>query len=83
MSCKNEIVMENKELNNKKSSAEFLMFKKQIYGSGIEVKFENEDQKSMRELVDATRNTIRMYIQEIYNTYELEENSTSKEFLLF
>jgi len=47
------------------------------------VKFENEDQKSMGELVDATRNTIRMYIQEIYNTYELEENSTSKEFLLF
>ena len=39
-------------------------------------------QKSIGELFDTTRNNITMHINEIYNTYELEENSTSKKFLL-
>ena len=39
-------------------------------------------QKSIGELFDTTRNNITMHINEIYNTYELDENSTSKKFLL-
>lgn len=53
---------------------------------GVQVGFEDGDlwltQKSIGELFDTTRNNITMHINEIYNTYELDENSTSKKFLL-
>lgn len=68
------------------SSAEFLIFERQTHDKGIQVRFEDGDlwltQKSIGELFDTTRNNITMHINEIYNTYELEENSTSKKFLL-
>jgi len=75
-----------KDLIVRSSSAEFLIFERQIHDKGIEVRFEDGDlwltQKSIGELFDTTRNNITMHITEIYNTYELEENSTSKKFLL-
>ena len=53
---------------------------------GIEVRFEDGDlwltQKLLGELFDTTRNNITMHLQDIYNSDELKENSTSKDFLL-
>lgn len=76
----------DKNLMIRSSSAEFLIFERQTHDKGIEVRFEDGDlwltQKSIGELFDTTRNNITMHINEIYNTYELEENSTSKKFLL-
>lgn len=76
----------NKNLMIRSSSAEFLIFERQTHDKGIQVRFEDGDlwltQKSIGELFDTTRNNITMHINEIYNTYELEENSTSKKFLL-
>lgn len=76
----------NKNLMIRSSSAEFLIFKRQTHDKGIQVRFEDGDlwltQKSIGELFDTSRNNITMHINEIYNTYELEENSTSKKFLL-
>ena len=75
-----------KDLMIRSSSAEFLIFERQTHDKGIQVRFEDGDlwltQKSIGELFDTTRNNITMHINEIYNTYELDENSTSKKFLL-
>lgn len=75
-----------KDLMIRSSSAEFLIFERQTHDKGIKVRFEDGDlwltQKAMSELFNTTRNNITMHINEIYNTYELDENSTSKKFLL-
>ncbi len=75
-----------KDLMIRSSSAEFLIFERQTHDKGVQVRFEDGDlwltQKSIGELFDTTRNNITMHINEIYNTYELDENSTSKKFLL-
>lgn len=77
---------DNKNLMIRSSSAEFLIFERQTHDKGIQVRFENGDlwltQKSIGELFDTTRNNITMHINEIYNTYELDADSTSKKFLL-
>lgn len=68
------------------SSAEFLIFERQTYDKGIQVRFEDGDlwltQKVIGELFNTTRNNITMHINDIYNSYELDNNSTSKKFLL-
>ncbi len=75
-----------KDLIIRSSSAEFLIFERQTHDKGVEVRFEDGDlwltQKSIGELFNTTRNNITMHINEIYNTYELDESSTSKKFLL-
>ena len=75
-----------KDLMIRSSSAEFLIFESQTHDKGVQVRFEDGDlwltQKSIGELFDTTRNNITMHINEIYNTNELDENSTSKKFLL-
>ena len=75
-----------KDLMIRSSSVEFLIFERQTHDKGVQVRFEDGDlwltQKSIGELFDTTRNNITMHINEIYNTYELDENSTSKKFLL-
>ena len=78
--------MSNKNLIIRSSSAEFLIFEQQKKENGIEVRFEEGDlwltQKAIGELFDTTRNNITMHLQDIYNSNELDENSTSKDFLL-
>ncbi len=68
------------------SSAEFLIFERQTHDREIQVRFENGDlwltQKAIGELFNTTRNNITMHINDIYNTFEMDENSTSKKFLL-
>lgn len=75
-----------KDLMIRSSSAEFLIFERQTHDKGVQVRFEDGDlrltQKSIGELFDTTRNNITMHINEIYNSYELDESSTSKKFLL-
>ena len=39
-------------------------------------------QKAIGELFNTTRNNITMHINDIYDNYELDQNSTSKKFLL-
>ena len=76
----------SKNLIIRSGSAEFLIFERQTHDKGVEVRFEDGDlwltQKSIGELFNTTRNNITMHINEIYNTYELDESSTSKKFLL-
>lgn len=59
---------------------------KHIHDKGIQVRFEDGDlwltQKAIGELFNTTRNNITMHINDIYDSYELEQNSTSKKFLL-
>ena len=75
-----------KDLIVRSSSAEFLIFERQTHDKGIQVRFEDGDlwltQKAIGELFNTTRNNITMHINDIYNSYELEQNSTSKKFLL-
>lgn len=77
--------MASKDLYIRSSSAEFLIFEQQTKEKGIEVRFENGDlwltQKLLGELFNTTRNNITMHLQDIYYSLELEENSTSKDFL--
>ncbi|MBR0039745.1 MAG: virulence RhuM family protein [Lachnospiraceae bacterium] len=76
----------NKGLVIRSSAAEFLIFESQKHEKGIEVRFEDGDlwltQKLIAELFDTTRNNITMHISEIYNSDELDEGATSKDFLL-
>lgn len=78
--------MSDKNLIVRSSSAEFLIFEQQKKQNGIQVRFEEGDlwltQKALGELFDTTRNNITIHLQDIYRTNEMEEKSTSKEFLL-
>ena len=78
--------LSNKDLYIRSSSAEFLIFEQQKKEKGIKMRFEEGDlwltQKAIGELFDTTRNNITMHLQDIYSSNELEENSTSKDFLL-
>lgn len=78
--------MSNRDLYIRSSSAEFLIFEQQREEKGIEVRFEDGDlwltQKALGELFNTTRNNITMHLQDIYSGNELDENSTSKDFLL-
>ncbi len=75
-----------KDLIIRSSSAEFIIFERQNHDKGIQVRFEDGDlwltQKAIGELFNTTRNNITMHINEIYNSYELNESATSKKFLL-
>ena len=70
-----------KDLMIRSSSAEFLIFERQTHDKGIQVRFEDGDlwltQKAIGELFNTTRNNITMHINDIYDSYELEQNSTS------
>ena len=78
--------MSSKDLYIRSTSAEFLIFEQQKKEKGVEVRFEDGDlwltQKALGELFDTTGNNITMHLQDIYISSELEENSTSKDFLL-
>ena len=76
-----------KDLMIRSSSAEFLVFERQVHDdTSVQVRFEDGDlwltQKSLSDLFNTTRNNVTMHINEIYKNYELDEASTSKNFLL-
>lgn len=77
-------MMKNLQIRN--STAEFLIFTKQHKEKTIEVIVDEESvwlsQKLMAELFGTTRNNITMHLKDIYDNKELNEKSTSKDFLL-
>ena len=74
------------KLQIRNSTAEFLIFTKQSKEKSIEVIVDEDSvwlsQKLMAELFGTTRNNITMHLKDIFAKNELDEKSTSKDFLL-
>lgn len=75
-----------KDLIIRNSTAEFLIFQSQSKGDSIEVKFADEtiwlSQKLIAKLFDVNIATINEHLKNIYNTKELDNNSTIRNFLI-
>ena len=67
------------------STAEFLIFTAQEGGASIEARYEDETiwltQRMMAELFGTTRANITLHLRNIYDSGELEESATCKDFL--
>jgi len=74
----------NKKLQIRNSTAEFLIFTNQSKQSSIEVRYEDEtiwlSQKLMSELFDVEVNTINYHLKEIYKSAEIQEERTIRKF---
>ena len=74
--------MNDKFIGNEKN---IIFYNDEDGNTKIEVLFENENvwltQIALSKLFDTTRNNITLHISNIYKEAELEENSTSKDFL--
>ena len=74
--------MNDKFIGNEKN---IIFYNDEDGNTKIEVLFENENvwltQIALSKLFDTTRNNITLHISNIYKEVELEENSTSKDFL--
>ena len=68
------------------STAEFLIFQSQAQENSIEVKFADDtvwlSQKMIEKLFDKGRSTITEHLLFIYESGELDENSTCRKFRL-
>lgn len=75
---------DNKKLQIRNSTAEFLIFTNQSKTSTIEVRYEDEtiwlSQKLMSELFDVEVNTINYHLKELYKSGEIQEISTTRKF---
>lgn len=75
---------ENKDLIIRNSTAEFLIFEKQAHADSIEVRYEDETlwltQKMMAMLFDVSVPTVSEHLKNIYNSGELEQESTIRKF---
>lgn len=67
------------------TSAEFLIFDRQIHKNGIELRFEDGDlwlsQNSIGELYNTSKQNISYHLINIFKDNELQENSVVKEYL--
>jgi hypothetical protein len=76
------VAMNDKFIGNEKN---IIFYNDEDGNTKIEVLFENENvwltQIALSKLFDTTRNNITLHISNIYKEAELEENSTSKDFL--
>lgn len=74
----------NKKLQIRNSTAEFLIFTKQSNGETIEVRVADETvwltQKMISELFDKGRTTITEHLHNIFTSGELDENSVCRDF---
>ncbi len=74
-----------KDLMIRSNSAEFLIFDRQIHKNGIEVRFEDGDlwvtQKGIGELYNTSKQDISYHLKNIFESFELEENSVVKKYL--
>ena len=72
--------MDNKELTIRNSTAEFLIFQKQTGGDDIEIKYNDGTlwltQKMIASLFDVQTPAISKHLQNIYESEELDKNST-------
>ena len=75
---------EGKDLIIRNSTAEFLIFEKEARADSIEVRYEHETlwltQKMMSALFDVTVPTINEHLKNIYESEELEQDSTIRKF---
>lgn len=73
---------ENRDLLIKSGDAEFLIFEKNGSDDSINVRYEDETlwmtQKAMSSLFDVESNTITYHLQEIFNSGELDRDSTAR-----
>ncbi|MBN2664771.1 MAG: virulence RhuM family protein [Bacteroidales bacterium] len=74
----------NKKIQIRNSTAEFLIFTNQSKTSSIEARYEDEtiwlSQKLMSELFDVEVNTINYHLKEIYKSGEIQEERTIRKF---
>ena len=75
----------NKNLIIRSTGAEFLIFDRQVHKNGIEVRFEDGDlwitQKALGELYNTSKQDISYHLKNIFDIYELEEDSVVKKCL--
>ncbi len=75
---------ENKKIQIRNSTAEFLIFTNQAGKDGIEVRFHNEtiwlSQKLMAVLFDCSSDNISLHLKNIFTSGELDENSVVEDF---
>lgn len=75
---------DGKDLMIKNSTAEFLIFEKQAHADSIEVRYEDETlwltQKMMSALFDVSVPTVNEHLKHIYESGELERESTVRKF---
>ena len=73
-----------KKLQIRNSTAEFLVFTQQTGDKSIEVRYEDEtiwlSQRMMAELFDVDVRTINEHLQNLFNSNEIEKNSTIRKF---
>ena len=76
--------MAKNELTIRNSTAEFLIFEKQAHADSIEVRYEDETlwltQKMMAQLFDVESNTITYHLKEVFDSGELERQTTTRKF---
>jgi len=76
----------NKKLLIRNSTAEFLIFTSRAKDGGIEVRVEDENvwltQKLIARLFDVKIPTINEHLKNIFESYELDENSVIRKFLI-
>lgn len=74
-----------KDLMVRSSSVEFLVFERQTHDKGIQVRFEDGDlwlsQSAMTELFNTSKQDLSYHLKNIFDTFELEEESTVKDYL--
>ena len=74
----------NNNLTIRNSTTEFLIFEKQSHADSIEVRYEDETlwltQKMMAQLFDVSVPTINEHLKDIYESEELERNTTIRKF---
>ena len=75
----------SKDLIIRSTSAEFLIFDRQIHRSGIEVRFEDGDlwmtQKALGELYNTSKQDISYHLKNIFDSFELDEKAVVKKYL--
>lgn len=76
--------MAKNDLTVRSSTAEFLIFEKQAHADSIEVRYEDETlwltQKMMAQLFDVSVKTISEHLRNVYESGELERESTIRKF---
>ncbi len=76
--------MNNKNLQIRNSTAEFLIFTSQAGENGIEVRFQNEtiwlSKKMMAVLFDCSADNISLHLKNIFKSKELDENAVAEDF---
>lgn len=76
--------MAKNDLTIRNSTAEFLIFEKQAHADSIEVRYEDETlwltQKMMAQLFDVSVKTISEHLRNVYESGELERESTIRKF---